>query len=165
LQWAARYGVQFKSNDRDYYLKARRGVVLATGGFEWNKEYVRAFLRGPMTHPASMPTNTGNGLRMAMKAGAMLANMREAWWMPACNVPLGENPTGRVLVAKQRTLPHSIMINRQGARFVNEAANYNAFGGAFHQFDAGRFSYSNLPCHLFTNISLYKGALHSATRK
>ena len=33
----------------------RVGVILATGGFEWNPEYVRAFLRGPMTHPVSMP--------------------------------------------------------------------------------------------------------------
>ena len=42
------------------------------GGFEWNEEYKRAFLRGPLTHPVSMPTNTGDGLYMAMKVGAML---------------------------------------------------------------------------------------------
>lgn len=35
-----------------------------------------------MTHPVSIPTNTGDGLHMPMRADAMLGNMREAWWMP-----------------------------------------------------------------------------------
>ena len=55
---------------------------------------------------------------------------------------------GRVLVNGQRTLPHSIMVNRRGRRFTNEAANYNAFGGAFHVEDVSRFEYANLPCWL-----------------
>ena len=41
----------------------------------------------------------------------------------------------RQIVQRERTLPRSIMVNRHGRRFANEAANYNAFGGAFHQFD------------------------------
>ena len=55
---------------------------------------------------------------------------------------------GRILVNGQRTLPHSIMVNRRGRRFTNEAANYNAFGGAFHVEDVSRFEYANLPCWL-----------------
>ena len=123
-------------------------VVLASGGFEWNEELRRAFLRGPMSHPVSIETNTGDGLLMAMKAGAMLSNMREAWWIPVGVVPLESNPMGRTLVNGQRTLPHSIMVNRRGRRFTNEAANYNAFGAAFHVEDVSRFEYANLPCWL-----------------
>src|SRR6478752_3833129 len=48
------------------------GVVLATGGFEWDRGLVRSFLRGPMTHPVSVETNTGDGLRMAMNVGVSL---------------------------------------------------------------------------------------------
>lgn len=129
-------------------IGASRGVVLACGGFEWNEQLRRAFLRGPMTHPVSMQTCTGDGLLMAMRAGAMLSNMREAWWMPAGEVPVESNPMGRVLVNGQRTLPHSIMVNRRGRRFTNEAANYNAFGAAFHVEDVSRFEYANLPCWL-----------------
>ena len=55
---------------------------------------------------------------------------------------------GRVLINGQRTLPHSIMVNRRGRRFTNEAANYNAFGSAFHAEDVSRFEYANLPCWL-----------------
>jgi 3-oxosteroid 1-dehydrogenase len=101
-----------------------------------------------MTHPVSVETNTGDALRMAMRAGAMLANMREAWWIPVASVPVAENPMGRVLVNGQRTLPHSIMVNKRGRRFTNEAANYNAFGAAFHVEDVSRFEYANLPCWL-----------------
>jgi succinate dehydrogenase/fumarate reductase flavoprotein subunit len=129
-------------------LRAARGVILASGGFEWDEELRRTFLRGPMTHPVSIETSTGDGLRMAMKAGAGLANMREAWWIPVGVVPIEANRMGRVLVNGQRTLPHSIMVNRRGRRFTNEAANYNAFGAAFHVEDVSRFEYANLPCWL-----------------
>ncbi|WP_245688051.1 FAD-dependent oxidoreductase, partial [Rhodococcus phenolicus] len=44
-------------------IHASRAVILATGGFEWNEEYRAAFLRGHVTKPASIPTNTGDGLR------------------------------------------------------------------------------------------------------
>ena len=101
-----------------------------------------------MTHPVSMETSTGDGLLMAMKAGAMISNMREAWWIPVGDVPVEDNPLGRILVNGQRTLPHSIMVNRRGRRFTNEAANYNAFGAAFHVEDVSRFEYANLPCWL-----------------
>jgi succinate dehydrogenase/fumarate reductase flavoprotein subunit len=78
----------------------------------------------------------------------MLSNMREAWWIPVGVVPVESNPLGRILVNGQRTLPHSIMVNRRGRRFTNEAANYNAFGAAFHVEDVSRFEYANLPCWL-----------------
>ncbi|AXK32458.1 FAD-dependent oxidoreductase [Streptomyces armeniacus] len=141
-------GVRFDTPAGQREVRASRGVVLATGGFEWNDEFKRAFLRGPLTHPVSMRTNTGDGLRMAMKTGAMLGNMREAWWVPAAELPEGINAMNRAMISADRTRPRSIMINRQGRRFTNEAANYNAFGGAFHVEDVASFDYANLPCWL-----------------
>ena len=125
-------------------------VIIATGGFEWNSELTAAFLRGPMTAPAGAPTNTGDGLNMAMEAGARLGNMSSAWWVPVVRVP-GEESFGhpRVrLILLERTRPGSIMVNGAGVRFTNEAGNYNAMGGAFHTFDPARFGYPNLPCWL-----------------
>jgi 3-oxosteroid 1-dehydrogenase len=127
---------------------ARGGVVLATGGFEWNAELAASFLRGPMRHPASIPTNTGDGLKMAMRVGAKLGNMREAWWMPAAVIP-GVKQHGEqkvALILRERALPATIMVNRAGKRFVNEATNYNAMAGAFHHLDPVQFDYGNLPC-------------------
>jgi len=147
MQEAAVCGVRFETPDGLVDVRAR-SVVIATGGFESDEALVRDFLRGPIRYPAGVPTNTGDGLRMAMKAGAMLGNMREAWWVPVAALPK-EHPDDRqpvLLVLRERTLPRSIMVNRFGRRFTNEAANYNALGGAFHQFDASSFSYQNQPC-------------------
>ncbi len=120
-------------------------VVLASGGFEWNQDLVRTFLRGPMTHPVSVPTNQGDALLMCMRIGVSLGNMREAWWMPAVEVPDADGMRTH-LFAAERARPHSIMVNRKGRRFTNEAANYNAFGAAFHEQDVAAFDYANLPC-------------------
>ena len=140
-------GVLFETADGAIEIAAD-AVVLATGGFEWDEDLLRAFIRGPMTHPLSPKTNSGDGLKMAMRVGAMLGNMREAWWMPVAEVPESESATGKTLVAGQRSLPHSIMVNRAGQRFTNEAANYNAIGAAFHDQDVSAFDYKNLPCWL-----------------
>jgi hypothetical protein len=53
-----------------------------------------------------------------------------------------------LLASRERALPGSLMVNNNGKRFANEAANYNAFGGAFHQLDASRFEYPNLPSYM-----------------
>ncbi len=123
-------------------------VVIATGGFERNDELKRAFLRGPCTHTVAIDTNTGDGLKMAMRAGAMLGNMREAWWMPMIEMPTDIVSTGQQLLTYERTLPGAIMVNRTGKRFTNEGANYNAFGAAFHEIDTIMGTYRNLPCWL-----------------
>jgi succinate dehydrogenase/fumarate reductase flavoprotein subunit len=141
-------GVIFDTPDGEKTVRARKGVILATGGFEWNDDLKRAFLRGPLTHQVSIQTNTGDGLKMAMKAGAMLGNMREAWWTPVASVPKEENSMERMMIMGQRTMPGAIMVNRKARRFTNEAANYNAFGAAFHVEDVARFEYENIPSWL-----------------
>ncbi len=120
-------------------VEARRGVILATGGFEWNEPLVRAHLRRPMDAPAGVPSNTGDGLDMAIEAGATLGNMANAWWAPMAQIP-GEEAWGSPryhLVLAERTRPGSIMVNAAGRRFCNEAANYNSLGGAFHELRPG----------------------------
>ncbi|MBM7516503.1 FAD-dependent oxidoreductase [Nocardioides nitrophenolicus] len=142
-------GVEVEADDGPATIGAG-AVVLATGGFEYDDDLVRDFLRGPMRRPAGVPTNTGDGLRMAMRLGAALGNMREAWWVPVVELP-GERADGGnnvFLILRERTLPGSLIVNDQGRRFTNEAANYNALGGAFHAFDPSSFRYQNQPCWL-----------------
>jgi 3-oxosteroid 1-dehydrogenase len=125
-----------------------RAVVLASGGYEWNATLRSRFLPGPLTHPHSPPTNEGDGLLMAMEVGADLANMNEAWWYPAASLPV-EKYEGRPLarfVGVERTAPHTVIVNRFGQRFVNEAANYNDMQKAFFSFDANEYAPRNLPC-------------------
>jgi 3-oxosteroid 1-dehydrogenase len=125
-----------------------RSVVLASGGHEWNAELCARFLPGRLTHPTSPPVNEGDGLLMSMEIGADVGNMNEAWWYPACAVP-GEQYEGRQLarfVAVERTAPHSIIVDRFGDRFVNEAANYNDMQKAFFALDANEAKPRHVPC-------------------
>ncbi|WP_105404651.1 MULTISPECIES: FAD-dependent oxidoreductase [unclassified Neorhizobium] len=129
---------------------ARLGVVLATGGFEWNPSLVSAYLPGFSSAPTTPPGNEGDGLRLALQAGAAVANMTEAWWTAAYQIP-GDVLDGKALtrnMVRELALPGSIMVNRKGQRFVNEASSYNDLGMAFNAFDPGSFSYPNRPAWL-----------------
>lgn len=144
-------GIEGVRGGAPFALHARRGVIISTGGFEWDAELRQTFLRGPVTAPASPPTGTGGGLKLAMAAGAKLGNMTSAWWAPTLVTPdqpwaSGEQRAQIILI--ERTVPHSIMVNRSARRFCNEAANYSALGGVFHQFDPARYDYANLPAWL-----------------
>ncbi|HEY5842169.1 MAG TPA: FAD-dependent oxidoreductase [Mycobacterium sp.] len=139
-------GVRISSGDNIFDVCARRGVILANGGFEWDPGLVDAFLRGPMHGPVSPPTNTGDALRMAMAHGADLANMGEAWWVPVIQIP-GDTIDGHQRsrsVRLERTRPRSIIVNSAGNRFINEACDYNSMAGAF-QYLHPRDGYVNDP--------------------
>lgn len=130
-------GVRVALPERTIRVRARRGVILGTGGFEWDPALTQAFLRGPMHGAVSPPNNTGDGLRMAMAHGADLANMGEAWWVPIVQIP-GDTIEGKPRsrsVRLERTRPRSIIVNSAGQRFVNEACDYNSMAGAFHYLD------------------------------
>lgn len=144
-------GIEGLRDGTPYALSARRGVIISTGGFEWDKDLRQTFLRGPVTAPASPPTGKGEGLALAMQAGAKLGNMTSAWWAPTLVTPdapwaSGEQRAQIILI--ERTVPHGIMVNRSAKRFCNEAANYSALGGVFHQFDPANYDYRNLPAWL-----------------
>jgi len=130
-------GVQVALPGKSIRVRARRGVILGTGGFEWDPVLTQAFLRGPMHGAVSPPYNTGDGLRMAMAHGADLANMGEAWWVPIVQIPgdtIDGKPRSRS-VRLERTRPRSIIVNSAGRRFVNEASDYNSMAGAFQYLD------------------------------
>lgn len=138
-------GVRIEQGGSDFRVRARRGVVLGTGGFEWDQRLVEAYLRGPLHGAVSPPNNTG-GLRMAMAHGADLANMGEAWWVPIVQIPgdtYAGHPRSRS-VRLERTRSRSIIVNRAGKRFLNEAGEYNSMAGPFHFLDP-KLGYANDP--------------------
>jgi 3-oxosteroid 1-dehydrogenase len=82
-----------------------------------------------------------------MRLGAALGNMGQAWWVPTVHLPGDEfrgKPRSRS-VRLERSRPRSIIVNRYGKRFCNEAADYNSLGGPFHDFDANRMEFPNMP--------------------
>ncbi|HET7203536.1 MAG TPA: FAD-binding protein [Steroidobacteraceae bacterium] len=141
-------GVVAEQQKSEIRARARKGVIVATGGFEWNERLAKAFVRGPITGPVSVPESDGDGLMMAMGAGARLANMSNAWWMMSTLQAIERTRDAQpnyLLCQAERTLPGSILVNRSARRFVNEAVNYNALGPVLHNFDANSHDYPNMP--------------------
>lgn len=108
-------------------IAARRGVVLAAGGFDKNQQMRAAHAPlYPNTHlSGGVTSNTGDSIRAGQAIGAETMNLQSAWAAPVFYVP-GED-RGR-LVTIERALPGCIMVNQKGARYLNEAASYHIVG-------------------------------------
>ncbi len=116
-------GVVAERHGQRLRIRATKGVLLAAGGFEGNQAMRERYLPQPTKVEWSCANrgNTGDAIRMALELGAGLELMDEAWWGPTSIVP-GE-PHARMLVI-EKSLPGSILVNKRGQRFVNEAAPY-----------------------------------------
>ncbi|MGE7024496.1 FAD-dependent oxidoreductase [Solibacillus cecembensis] len=126
------------------YFKANNGVILASGGFEWNKQLTKAFLKMDITHPVSPPGNEGDALMMAMKVGAALDNMSEACWYPAMVDPKFEYEDNVMAqLGNGRNGPNSIVVNKHGRRFAHEGTTYNDLPRTFFNFDPVNIEFPN----------------------
>ncbi|WP_284974774.1 FAD-dependent oxidoreductase [Arthrobacter sp. efr-133-TYG-104] len=139
-------GVKLESGE---VFHANDGVVLATGGFEWDKELADSLLASRLHAVCSPPSNTGDGLKMAQRIGAQTRGTREAWWAPMAvtgDTRDGE-PVG-TLLRFERQGPGSIMVNRNGQRFANESQNYNDLARCLHSWDSPNHRALNTPAHV-----------------
>lgn len=106
-------------------IRARGGVILASGGFEHNPQ-MRAehqpTAKAELTLGAK--TNTGDGIRAAITAGAAVERMDSAWWYPC--ITWGP---GRVQFSlNERMMPAQLIVDSTGTRYINEATPYSEFG-------------------------------------
>ncbi|HZP29145.1 MAG TPA: FAD-dependent oxidoreductase, partial [Acidimicrobiia bacterium] len=138
-------GAIVEQDGRDVHVQARRGVVVAAGGFERNDDMRRRYQQAPVEAAWSAASlgNTGDGIRVGEEVGAKLdaALMREAWWTPAVRPPGLRYASVMVI---EKSLPHGIFVNREGRRFTNEAASYTAVVQAMYADDAR--THATVPC-------------------
>lgn len=99
-------------------IAARRGVVIATGGFEWDAAMRATHFPGPVDYLGSPSSNEGDGHRMAEAAGAALAHMDQATLTPS--VPTRHQGRIMAMPVLFHTEPNAMLVNREGRRFVNE---------------------------------------------
>ncbi|HTZ78414.1 MAG TPA: FAD-dependent oxidoreductase [Stellaceae bacterium] len=111
-------GVEARAGAAPIRLRALKGVVLATGGFEWDPELRAAHFPGEVGLIATPRTNTGDGHKMAAAVGARLARMDQAN-IYACTVTRYEGER-HGLPLNELYAPHCLLVNRHGRRFVNE---------------------------------------------
>lgn len=139
-------GVVVRGDEGDLRLTARRSVVLACGGFDWSEELKRRYLPGPIEATQTPPLNIGANLLLGESVGAALRATEEAWYLPGVIAPGARPYEGKLIgtpVIGDRMLPHSIWVNRDGRRFVNEGGQ-NAANSFYGRDSAGRLA--NLPC-------------------
>jgi len=122
---------------------ARRGVVLASGGFPHDYQRIAAMFEhapnGTEHHSAAPRSNTGDGLRIAEKAGARVADdlVSPAALAPVSIVPRRKGEPGHFAHLVERAKPGIIAVNAKGERFVNEANSYHDFMRALLESDPG----------------------------
>lgn len=142
-------GAMVQEHDRRRFIRARRGVFLATGGISHN----RALLQGlapAWPHDLSMvdENDTGDGVAIARKAGAACDTevVSPAYWSPGS---LHHRPDGRSTLwihgHMDRGKPGLLAVNQSGLRFVNEADSYHDFVLAMFADQDGK---RNIPAYL-----------------
>ncbi len=112
-------GVRATRGGEPVLIRARRGVLLASGGFERNEEMRRQYQRAGAEWTTGAAGNTGDGIRAGLELGAATGLMDDAWWGPS--IPL---PGGPYFCLAERSLPGCVLVNAAGQRFVNESAPY-----------------------------------------
>ncbi|MBI4984229.1 MAG: FAD-binding protein [Rhodocyclales bacterium] len=126
-------GVMARKDGRTVTLRARRGVILAAGGFERNQQMRDQYLPQPSLAEWSCTPkghNTGDGIRAAAAIGAKLGHMSMTWGAPTVRAPKVEQ--GAQAVFAERGAGGCIVVNRQGRRFVNESISYDRFQEAMY---------------------------------
>lgn len=118
-----------------FAIRARRGVILAAGGFEGNDELRKRYgVPGVARDTMGPDGNQGKALQAAIAVGADTDLMDQAWWSPGLT-----HPDGRSAFALWFT--GGIFVNQDGRRFVNESAPYDRLGrDVISQMDKGELT-------------------------
>ncbi|SPF80928.1 FAD-dependent oxidoreductase [Pseudoprimorskyibacter insulae] len=129
-------GVRVAGAAGDVTLTARKGVVIATGGFAHDVEKLKQaypHLRRGGEHFSPVPEgNTGDGIRLAEAVGghAPIEFNDTSAWMPVSKVPMGKGKFGAFPHLLDRYKPGIIAVLKSGKRFTNESESYHDVGAA-----------------------------------
>lgn len=140
-------GVRAVQNGKSVFIKANRGVVIAVSSYEKNQEMAKTL--GHQINPVSMvmPSIDGAHLRLAGPVGARIARVPDVT-MLGFHVPGEEQEEGVPLwrgALPFLGLPHTILVNKTGKRFANEAF-YRSVYFALEIIDGATQTHPNFPC-------------------
>ena len=153
-------GAVAKKGGKSITVKARRAVILASGGFEFNEEMKNEYLPIYPVTAIGSPGNTGDGITMARKLGAQI------WHMGVCVAGFGLEVDGYPGgFGISFPTPHFIHVNKYGKRFANELGTEMHF--AWHEvmaFDPKKPGHPTLPSYaIFDHQAVQKGAVSVGT--
>lgn len=149
-------GVSIIVNGEESNISAKRAVIITSGGFEFNENMMRNYVKGTQIHGLGNPGNTGDGISMAQKAGAAL------WHMTGTSCPIGVKVPGlKSCVQINMLAPSHIWVDQYSKRFVNEkGVDNHASLLAVDNFDPVHHRFSRIPCFMvFDEKALKKGPI------
>lgn len=133
-------GVKIRRREGEIVVAARRGVILASGGFPHDPELKQRLIPHADLHETICPqTNTGDGLRMGERAGGHLGG--NTWHnFLGTQIAMMRDEKGRIVsripfMRRDRNKPGYVLVDRSGKRFVNEAWPYNDVAHAMNERD------------------------------
>ena len=140
-------GVRVKRDGKDLFVKANRGVVVAVSSYERRQDYNKTL--GQQLELGSMVFSTVDGanFRLAGALGARIARVPDITSLGFV-VPGEEDQEGYPLWRSALSVigqPHTIVVNRKGKRFGNEAF-YRAFYYMIDAIDGANQTHPNYPC-------------------
>ncbi len=112
-------GVEATIDGKPHTIRARKGVVLATGGFDWSPELMTKYFPG-LDLTGAPRSNTGDGQRMAAEAGALLERMDQANIAPATFTTYEGQRHAQPIYESYG--PHCVLVNRHAERFASEGS-------------------------------------------
>jgi succinate dehydrogenase/fumarate reductase flavoprotein subunit len=150
-------GARLNVGGKEILVKARKGVVLATGGFARNKRFRATFMPQPVPEQSmSYEGNHGDGVAIGERLGAKLTDEHGpgGLWSPVSIVPRADGSQGLFPhLVFDRAKPGLIAVNSQGRRFVNEAVSYHDF--ALAMFESHKTA-PTIPAHLICDAAFIK---------
>lgn len=135
-------GVRGVRDGKPFAVKAKRGVVLTCGGFEYNERMKNNYLRPLPIEFYGNPANEGDGILMSQEVGADL------WHMNAISYRVTMKfPAHCMAFGTQHHTQASIFVDQRGNRFSNERFKLHAFGYELANFDCYATCYPKIPCY------------------
>jgi 3-oxosteroid 1-dehydrogenase len=126
-------GARVSRNGASLNIEARKGVLLAAGGFSRNADMRRRY-GGDQPNDARWSIanagDTGEVLETAMRLGAKTDLLDEAWWLPSIFIADGGDAARALGSGRQR--PGAIYVDGTGRRFCNESNSYVEVGKAMY---------------------------------
>jgi len=143
-------GVVAEKDGETITFESRRGVLIATGGYDWDRDLFMRFEGLPEWGSTAPPFVEGDNLKLACELGAAVTGV-PPYALPtllSVRVP-GEEHFGRPLyrLLLEAGAPGYIIVNKSGRRFVNESFYYNVVSKV-RAFDSATSSWPNWPCYL-----------------
>ena len=141
-------GVQMEDGSA---FTAKKGVVLATGGYDSNIDLARHLEGLPDLVPMGPSSLMGDGLTLGGEVGAVIRRVQNSLYlMLGYTVPskeAGKPPVSCRAGIVELFCPHTLIVNKDGNRFADESF-FQGIVPKLRQFDALRHKYPNIPCYL-----------------